>query len=492
MKNILLLSSLCLLPLLTSAVPAPAPKPQHVVLVMTDDQGWGQTSYNNHPILKTPHLDAMAANGLRFDRFYAGAPVCSPTRASVLTGRCNDRTGVPSHGHPLRLQERTLPRAMQQAGFATGHFGKWHLNGVRGPGVPLFANDSHHPGAFGFDEWLTVSNFFDTDPLMSRKGVFEEFTGDSSEIIVAEALKFITEKVKAGLPTFSVIWYGSPHNPFWASEEDKAPFAALTGQAPEHYGELVAMDRSVGSLRSGLRELGIADDTLIWFNSDNGGLPKITPPTVGGLRANKGSVYEGGLRVPGIIEWPRGIPESRITAYPAATMDIFPTVASLLGLPNSVLLQPSDGISLAPLFTQEIGPRKQPIPFRFANKGALVDNDYKLVCTSRSKPSYELYDLKNDAAETKDLADAQPERLSRMVKQFEQFSQSIDDSVAGKDYPNGKVNSEGEPGSRFWTEIEAYQPYFPEWKNRKEYASRLTPKKPKVKKKKKKEPNGSR
>ena len=100
----------------------------HIVLVMADDQGWGQTGYYNHPVLKTPHLDAMANNGLRMDRFYAAGPVCSPTRATVLTGRAHDRTGVLSHGYALQLQEKTLAQALHQVGYATGHFGKWHLN----------------------------------------------------------------------------------------------------------------------------------------------------------------------------------------------------------------------------------------------------------------------------------------------------------------------------------------------------------------------------
>lgn len=114
-----------------------SPRRPNIILIMTDDQGWGQTGYYNHSILKTPNLDAMATNGLRFDRFYAAAPVCSPTRASVLTGRSNDRTGVPTHGYALRLQEKTLPVALKAAGYRTAHFGKWHLNALRGPGVPV-------------------------------------------------------------------------------------------------------------------------------------------------------------------------------------------------------------------------------------------------------------------------------------------------------------------------------------------------------------------
>jgi len=356
--------------------PVTAKRP-NIILIMTDDQGWGQTGYYNHPVLKTPNLDAMAANGLRFDRFYAGAPVCSPTRASVLTGRANDRTGVPSHGHALRLQEKTLPAALKTVGYSTGHFGKWHLNGLRGPGVPVLGDDTHNPGAFGFDEWLTVTNFFDMNPIMSRKGTFEEFKGDTSAIIVDEAMTFISASIKSNNPFLAVIWDGSPHSPWVASDADRKPFDKLNSESQNHYGELVAFDHSLGVLRKGLRDLGVADSTLVWFCSDNGGLPGLTPDTVGGLRGYKGSVWEGGLRVPGIIELPSAI-KPRITQYPASTMDIFPTIANILGLPDSALLKPVDGISLAPLLEHNIARRENPIPFRFRRKGALVDNDYKL------------------------------------------------------------------------------------------------------------------
>ena len=177
----------------------------NIILIMTDDQGWGQTGYYNHPVLKTPNLDAMAKNGIRFDRFYAAAPVCSPTRASVLTGRTNDRSGVPSHGYALRTQEKTIGKALQKAGYATGHFGKWHLNGLRGPGVPIFKEDSHSPGNFGFDHWLTVTNFFDINPLMSENGSFVDLKGDSSEIIVNKALAFIKKKISENVLFFTVI-----------------------------------------------------------------------------------------------------------------------------------------------------------------------------------------------------------------------------------------------------------------------------------------------
>lgn len=463
--------TLGILACLSACTAAMADRP-HIVLVMADDQGWGQTGYYNHPVLKTPHLDAMAAHGLRFDRYYAAAPVCSPTRASVLTGRSNMRTGVESHGHALRLQEQTLATALHEAGYATGHFGKWHLNGMRGPGVPIFADDSHNPGVFGFSSWLSVTNFFDRNPIMSRAGEFEEFQGDSSEIIVAEAIKFISSQVKQQKPSFTVIWYGTPHSPFVASEEDRQQFQELDAKSQQHYGELVAMDRSIGALRAGLRELGIAENTLVWFTSDNGGLPGIKPATVGGLRGFKGSLYEGGLRVPAIIEWPAGIQKPRVTGYPAVAMDIFPTVADLLGLPKSTMLQPADGLSLRPLFTKEIAERHEPIPFHCLGNSAIIDNDFKLLRTGKRKPKLELYNLADDPQETRNLLVKKPDVASRMQKLLDAWDASREASIAGQDYPEGRVTP-GNPTPRFWMEVDQYRPYFDAWRQRPEYASRL-------------------
>lgn len=446
----------------TAALAAETP---HIILVMADDQGWGQTSYNGHPDLKTPHLDEMAANGLRFDRFYAGASNCSPSRATVLTGRTNDRTGVQNHGFPMRLQEKTLPQALQKAGYATGHFGKWHLNGLRGPGVPILADDSHTPGAFGFEHWLSVTNYFDRDPLLSRMGEFEDYEGDSSEVVIAEALKWI-EKEAADRPTFTVVWYGTPHDPMVASEEDQAPFSELPERSQEQYGEILAMDRSIGALRAGLREQGIAENTLFWYCSDNGGLTGFGPNTMGGLRGSKNTMYEGGLRVPGIIEWPSRITEGRTTDFPAGTVDIFPTIAEVVGLPDSAMLQPQDGMSLVPLIDgKEDGRRGKPLPFRHDKRGVLIDDRYKLIT---QKGKFELYDLQKDQAEENNIIDTEGDAAAWMKKEWAKMNQSIEDSVAGKDYPSGKVDPD-QPERRFWHEDEAYEPYLEEFAKRPEY-----------------------
>lgn len=452
----------------------------NIILIMTDDQGWGETGYYNHPVLKTPNIDKMAENGLRFDRFYAGAPVCSPTRASVLTGRACVRSGVPSHGHALRKQEKVLPQALKDAGYATGHFGKWHLNGLRGPGVPVLKDDTHSPGEFGFDTWLSVTNFFDINPMMSRTGDFEEFIGTSSDIIVAEALKFIESAIGKQKPFFAVIWDGAPHSPFVANDEDIKGFENLDIKSKNHYGELVAFDRSLGTLRTRLRELDIAENTIVWYCSDNGGLPGIEPETVGGLRGNKGDVWEGGIRVPGIIEW-EGHIKPNITHFPATTMDIFPTILDILGMSTDYMLQPVDGISLNPLIQNEKAiMRNKPIPFKFQKYGALIDNDLKLVVTNVGQSSFELYDLQHDRSELTDISKDKPQQFEELKTKFMLWHESAQNSIDGLDYPEGKVNDD-EPESHFWADDPRYEMFIEKYGARPEYSGTVKQKKTKNK-----------
>lgn len=442
----------------------------NIVLVMTDDQGWGQAGYMNHPVLKTPHFNEMASKGLRLDRFYAGAPVCSPTRASVLTGRNNDRTGVFQHGSPLRLEEKTLAQALKKAGYATGHFGKWHLDGLRGPGVPILKDDPHSPGAFGFDEWLTVTNFFDYNPIMGRKGVFEEHKGDSSEIIVAEALKFIKNKKEANQPFFTVVWYGSPHNPFVASKEDMEGFEHIHENGQKHHGEIVAMDRSLGTLRKGLKDLGVAKDTLIWFNSDNGGLKikEIGLDSVGGLKGNKGSMWEGGLRVPCVIEWPNGI-KPKVSNYPASTMDIMPTILDILGLDKKNMnAKVVDGESIKELFKENLSSRKKAIPFHYNNNtAALIDNNMKILKPKLTKNEYLVFNLDSDPTESTNIYDVNSDVCKELQKNLDALIASVARSIAGEDYPNGIEHEV--PVRQFWYESPAYKKHLKTFHGRPEY-----------------------
>lgn len=452
----------------------PADDRPNIILVMADDMGWAQTGYRNHPVLKTPQLDLMAENGIRFENFYAGAPVCSPTRATVLTGRTNDRTGVQNHGYALRLQENTIAGVLADSGYSTAHFGKWHLSGLRGPGVPIFASNDHHPGNFGFQTWLSVTNFFDRDPTLSRMGEFEEKQGDSSEVVVAEALDFVRGRLDEDSPFFVVIWFGSPHNPFRAIPADNDSFEQLDPESRDHYGELVAMDRSIGTLRTGLRDLDVADNTLFWFCSDNGGLPKIKPSTVAPLKGNKGTIDEGGLKVPAIIQWPDKIKQPAIVQHRAGTVDIYPTLLEITGAAEPDPSIPRDGISLLPMISrvtrgEDAGVRPEPILFRHQGRLAMIDGDLKLVAKNYPGGPLELYDLKSDPTESTDLSSQRPDVVAAMKAKMVQWNQSVVRSVEGKDYPLGRV-ADGEPESRFWTTEPTYQQYFDQWVDRPEYS----------------------
>ena len=275
---------------------AAAEKP-NIVLVMADDQGWGDMAYTGHPTIKTPNFDAAAATGLRFDRFYAAAPVCSPTRASVMTGRHPNRMGVFRWGYPMRPQETTLAEALKTAGYATAHFGKWHLGSVR-------SASPAHPGNNGFDEWLSAPNFFDNDPILSHQGRAVQTRGESSLVTVNAALQWITSKANEEDPFLAVVWFGSPHRPHAAVEANRAIYDDQPKALQHFYGEITGMDRAFGKLRDALGTLGIRDNTILWYCSDNGAL---RVGSTGGHRGHKGQLYDGGLLVPAILEWPARI-----------------------------------------------------------------------------------------------------------------------------------------------------------------------------------------
>ncbi|MFC1792885.1 sulfatase-like hydrolase/transferase [Planctomycetota bacterium] len=324
----------------------------NIILCMADDQGWGDMAYNGHPILKTPNFDNMAASALRFDRFYAAAPVCSPTRGSVMTGRHPNRYGCFKWGHTLRPEEITIAEALKNVGYVTGHFGKWHLGSVC-KGSPV------NPGASGFDEWFSAPNFFDNDPILSRKGVAVQTKGESSMVTVEAAIEFIRKHTNSPNPFLCVVWFGSPHGPHQAIEQDRAIYDDQNKKLRHFYGEITGMDRAFGKLREELRKLDIHENTILWYCSDNGGLPGVG--TTGG-RANKGKVYEGGLRVPAILEWPARIPHPQVTDVPCNTYDIYPTLLNIVGL--KVENQPPlDGISLTRLIDNKMKSRPKPMGF---------------------------------------------------------------------------------------------------------------------------------
>jgi arylsulfatase A-like enzyme len=450
-----LLPILAFLTLIASSFLAHAAQRPNVVLVMADDQGWGDTSYNGHPELKTPNLDAMAASGLRLNRFYTAHFNCSPTRASVMTGRHPHRMGTFGPGSPIRAQEVTIAKVLQSAGYATGHFGKWHLNGKNGdrntktpPGRAILASDPLSPGKLGFDEWVSADNFYDLDPVLGRNGVPEKFHGDGSDIAMDEALKFIRKQAGAAKPFLVVVWFGNPHVPHEALAADKALYAQLPEKDQNYYGEITGIDRNVGKLRAALRELKVGDNTLLWYCSDNGGAAG--PKSTGNLRGSKGTLWEGGVRVPGLVEWPARIPKPFASDVPSSTLDIYPTVLAATGAVAPKQIAPLDGVNLLPLFDRQMTERGKAIPFwadarRPTAHATLLDWPYKLhtdATAGRGKKGSTvggevkpvlLFDVSKDANETTDLAAQQPERVAKMTAALAAWKASVEKSLAGAD-----------------------------------------------------------
>jgi arylsulfatase A-like enzyme len=358
--------------------------PPNIVLLMGDDHGWEETGYHGHPHVKTPVLDEIAATGLRLDCFYAGHPSCSPTRGSCLTGRHPNRYGTFAPGWSLRPEEITVAQLLRKAGYQCGHFGKWHVG-------PVKAASPTSPGAMGFHEWLSHDNFFELNPSLSRNGGPPEvFQGEGSEVVVREAIRFIDRAHQEGKPFFTVIWFGSPHEPYSGLPADLALYDDLpakydkkvrltsneTGgqvQRPqgevlrERYAEITAMDRAIGLLRKHLAAQGLRQETLLFYCGDNG----TSPDAALGFphRGAKGEVYEGGTLVPGLMEWPAHIPQPRTTNVRASTSDLLPTLCALAGQPLPA--RPLDGIDLTPLLDGKMTERPKPLYFWSYNTASL-------------------------------------------------------------------------------------------------------------------------
>ncbi|MDD4109138.1 MAG: sulfatase-like hydrolase/transferase, partial [Prolixibacteraceae bacterium] len=450
--------------------------PPNIIVVLADDQGWGDMAYNGHPVLETPNFDNLAATGLRFDRFYAAAPVCSPTRGSIMTGRHPNRFGCFSWGHTLRPREITVAEKLQEAGYVTGHFGKWHLG-------PVYKGSPVNPGSSGFDEWFSSPNFFENDPVLSREGVAVQTHGESSAVTMDAALEFIEKHKDGQSPFFAYVCFGSPHQPHVAAEQDKELYSGQSEKLRNFYGEITGMDRAVGRLREELKKMGIDKNTVLWYLSDNGGLPQVG--SAGG-REYKGSVYEGGLRVPSIIEWPAVIKENRITKIPCSTVDILPTLLEIAGA-GTEELPVLDGISLVPLLHNKMEERDKPVYFwkhptggrpvaakqimddllskqqseqpeletsllhldadeisvkypkdTLPGHAAVLSWPYKLhrIYDPEAGVKFELYDLEADSAESLNIAENHPDILKTMSNQIEGWMESVVGSLNGEDYPD--------------------------------------------------------
>lgn len=428
-------------------LPAASAARPNIVFILADDLGYGDLACFGHPEIKTPHLDALAAEGLKLTACYSAAAVCSPARAGIMTGRTPNRAGIygaipyvsPMH---LRPGEITLPALLKQSGYATAQVGKWHLNGF----FNLYGQPQ--PGHFGFDHWFAVQNnalpnHRNPENFVRNGTSLGRIEGYSGGIVADEAVRWLRSGRDAAKPFFLYLALHEPHEPVATDPRFSALYQKQHPDDPSrvaYYGNVTQMDDAVGRVLAELKRQNLADNTLVWFTSDNG--PARTAwhnaGSSGGFRAYKGNVYEGGIRVPGIVRWPARIKAGTVSAQPVSGVDLLPTLCELAGAPLPAG-RPLDGVSVTPVFAGGAPQRAKPLYWQYlwvpnGPQVALRDGPWKILAridaprprggnltaeiinAIKGAPlaDFELYQVEQDPAEKNELSAREPARFTAL------------------------------------------------------------------------------
>ena len=411
----------------------------NILLILADDHGYGDLSVHNGPSIETPNLDRIAAGGMRFTRFYANSSVCSPSRASLMTGRFPDRVGVPgvirTHAQNnwgyFRQDAVTLPSMLKQKDYHTALIGKWHL-GLETENHPCRRGFDHFHGFLGdmMDDYYTHlrhdNNYMrrDFDTIVPR--------GHATELFTEWSVEFLRAQARASSPFFLYLAYNAPHTPIqppdaWVArvrerEPDISPQRAKYIALVEH------MDAGIGRVLDTLEETGQLSNTLVIYTSDNGGDMKVGAHN-GELRGQKGDMYEGGIRVPACAMWPGHIPEGHVTEQEAMLMDVFPTACEVAGVP---LTHEIEGRSIWQTLQGEKQDFSERVLYWLRREGnqrflgqcqrAVRLGDIKLLHNSPFEP-LELYNLATDALETTNVARTEAELFREMSGLFQAETQ---------------------------------------------------------------------
>lgn len=392
----------------------------NIVLILADDMGWGDLGMHKNPVIETPVLDRLAQQGAQFERFFV-SPLCAPTRASLLTGRYHLRTGVASVTgglETMRSNEVTLAEVFRKAGYTTGAFGKWH-NGAHYP---------ENPQGQGFQEFFGFcgghwTNYVNT--TLQHNGNEVKTKGYITDVLTDAALSFIDQNKNK--PFFCYIPYNAPHGPFQVPDSyfDKYKAKGVADREAAIYGMVDNMDGNIGRVLRKLDELNLSNNTIVIFMTDNG------PNSVrynGAMKGIKGSVDEGGIRVPLFIRWPGEISAKTIVKPISAHIDLLPTLAELAGIGQPATL-PLDGKSLAPLLRNKLKAWPERMLFTHVLKtdtnhsinpylGAVRTARYRFI---RGKEADQLYDMRNDPGQKTDIASQKPDIVQVLRQQYDNW-----------------------------------------------------------------------
>ncbi len=395
----------------------------NIIVIVGDDMGYGDIGVHGCKDIPTPHIDSIAKNGVRFTSGYVSGPYCSPTRAGLLTGRYQNRFGHEFNPGPkadnnfgLSLREKTLADRLRQLGYITGMVGKWHLG----------ASPEFHPMQRGFQSYFGFLGgahpYFPgkgAPILRGRETVMEsEYLTDAFR---REALAFVDKHQKE--PFFLYWTFNAVHTPMQASDKYLARFARIQDPQRQKYAAMMsAMDDAIGSLLAKLRDLGLEEDTLVFFVSDNGGPTGANASNNFPLRGVKATTWEGGIRVPWLMQWKGNLPRGSTYHHPVIQLDILPTAVTAAGgevSPDWKL----DGVNLIPFVTgkNENAPHKA-LFWRFGPQTAVRMGDWSLVQATGSKGK-QLFNLKNDIEQSKDLSDVHPDRVRELQAAWDEWNQ---------------------------------------------------------------------
>ena len=445
-----------------------SPQQTNFIQILTDDQGWGDLGSFGHQYIQTPNIDQLALDGVKLTACYSAAAVCSPSRASILTGRTPYRNGVyrwvpKDHFCHLPKSEVTLPQLLRESGYQTAHFGKWHLSHYTEERIGKseqfknfgYGEDPNQPSMndYGYDYWLATGNVARPNhkqPLnfFLNAEALGQTEGYSAQIVAREFVKWMQTVRNQGEPFFVTIWFHEPHGPIETDPKYMEPYADLEDPSLRQYlGNITQIDDAVGAIMQALEAAGVADDTLVWYTSDNGpegrdgfgGFNLEDSPyggsryrgSSGGLKGRKRATHEGGVRVPGIIHWPAGFKQAGLKSgfvsdAPVIGSDVFPTFLEIAGvpLPEGVTL---DSVSILPLLQDRAFERSKPLYWRnlhFKFRIGLRDGDWKIVGTS-DRSEFELYNLSRDPRETTNLSAHYPERFEQMKDSLIEYDADV-------------------------------------------------------------------
>lgn len=454
-----LLSILFIVGMVASSTGVEKTPPPNIVFLLADDLGWKDVGFHGSKI-QTPHLDALAKNGAQFEQFYV-MPVCSPTRACLMTGRYPIRTGLqsgvvrPWSKHGLPLSERTLANALKDAGYFTAICGKWHLGSSKRAYLPMQRGFDHQYGHYvGALDYFTHERMGGLDWHRNGKVLHEE--GYTTTLIGNEAVKLI-ENHDAKKPLFLYVPFNAPHTPLQAPESYLEKYKQIKQPKRRKFSAMVtAMDDSIGRIYDALRKRKILDNTLIIFSSDNGGPTKLGANN-GTLRGGKGTLYEGGVRVTAFANW-KGKIKAKKVRQPMHMVDWYPTLIKLAG-GSLKQKSPLDGKDIWPVLTEEKpSPHKDILLNVEPRRGAIRIGDWKLkVQGALPRPmdgkgltmGVELFNLKSDRSEKQNLASDNLDKVRELMKRLNDYARSAMPPKGGKkdalpkDFKVPKVWGEG-------------------------------------------------